>query len=213
MPQRRKSPSANSAEKTDALIESVDLLSAEVRCLREVLDEVREDFSWLTRNGLPIRPVEHVHVRRMARDINADDWAARLVVDRFELPETAQASLLESDSLDDLARNLTAAFEAAAKGQLEPSGSRRDFFVRGLVIHAMLAKGFGCRLCKVIGNFGNWRDLRRVTGPFRSRTHTVFSADFTHETAVSRPQRAKSAQLSREQKTYSRDPLISSLRC
>ena len=88
--------------------------------MREVLDEVREDFSWVTRNGLPIRPVDHVHVRRMAHDITADDWAARLVIDRFALPEAAQASPLESDSLDDLARNLTAAFEAAANGQLEP---------------------------------------------------------------------------------------------
>lgn len=120
MPTRRKVPSAIPAEQTDPLSEAADRLSAEVRCLREVLDEVREDFSWVTRNGLPIQPMEHVRVRRMARDPNADDWAARLVVDRFALPENVQASPLESDSLDALARNLTAAFEAAAKGQLGP---------------------------------------------------------------------------------------------
>lgn len=64
--------------------------------------------------------MEHVRVRRMARDPYAHDWAARFVVDRFALPETAQASPLESDSLDDLALNLTATLEAAAKGHLEP---------------------------------------------------------------------------------------------
>ncbi len=120
MPSRRKVPSASPAEKTDPVAEAADRLSAEVRCLREVLDEVREDFSWVTRNGLPIQPMEHVRVRRMARDPSADDWAARLVVDRFSLPENVQASPLESDSLDTLVRNLTAAFEAAEKGQLEP---------------------------------------------------------------------------------------------
>lgn len=120
MPSRRKVPSAGPAEQTDPVAEAADRLSAEVRCLREVLDEVREDFSWVTRNGLPIQPMEHIRVRRMARDPNADDWAARLVVDRFALPEDIQASPLESDSLDALARNLRAAFETAAKGQLEP---------------------------------------------------------------------------------------------
>ena len=120
MPSRRKVPSASPAEQTDPVAEAADRLSAEVRCLREVLDEVREDFSWVTRNGLPIQPMEHVRVRRMARDPSADDWAARLVVDRFALPENVQASPLESDSLDALARNLTAAFQAAAKGQLGP---------------------------------------------------------------------------------------------
>ena len=120
MPSRRPASSANPAEKNDPVSEAADRLSAEVRCLREVLDEVREDFSWVTRNGLPIQPIEHVRVRRMARNLNADDWAARLVVDRFALPENVQASPLESDSLDALARNLTAAFEAAAKGQLGP---------------------------------------------------------------------------------------------
>ena len=120
MPSRRKVPSASPAEKTDPVAEAADRLSAEVRCLREVLDEVREDFSWVTRNGLPIQPMEHVRVRRMARDPSADDWAARLVVDRFALPENVQTSPLESDSLDALARNLTAAFEAAAKGQIGP---------------------------------------------------------------------------------------------
>ena len=119
MPTRRKVP-ASPAEQADPVVEAVDRLSAEVRCLREVLDEVREDFSWVTRNGLPIQPMEHVRVRRMARDPSADDWAARLVVDRFSLPENVPASSSEPESLDALARNLTTAFEAAAKGQLEP---------------------------------------------------------------------------------------------
>lgn len=120
MSSRRPAPLANPAEKTDPVAEATDRLSMKVRCLREVLDDLWEDFSWVTRNGLPIQPMEHVRVRRMARDPNADDWAARLVVDRFKLPENVHALPLGSDSPDALTRNLTAAFEAAAKGQLGP---------------------------------------------------------------------------------------------
>jgi len=44
-----------------------------VRCLREVLDEIREDLSWVIRNGLPVQPVEHVHVKRIDRNVTEVD--------------------------------------------------------------------------------------------------------------------------------------------
>src|SRR5436190_1829985 len=58
----------------DPLAESIDRLAAELRILRETIDEIREDFSWVTRNGMPVQPIEHVIVKRMALDPCAADW-------------------------------------------------------------------------------------------------------------------------------------------
>ena len=55
-------------------------LAEEVRVVRDVLDDIREDLSWITRNGIPGHPVQHTRVVRMARDPLAPD--AR---DHFEL--------------------------------------------------------------------------------------------------------------------------------
>lgn len=120
MPQRRKSPSASRAENTDPLAESVDRLSAEVRVLRDVLAEIREDFSWVTRNGLPIQPVEHVHFRRMARDVNADDWSERLVIERTLLHPPGQLAGIAIPELRRLTEHLQSAVEALMEGQVEP---------------------------------------------------------------------------------------------
>ena len=120
MPQRRKVPPAQPAESTDPLFESVDRLSAEVRVLRDVLAEIREDFSWVTRNGLPIQPVEHVHVRRMARDVNADDWSERLVIERTLLHPPGQLAGIATPELRRLTEDLQSAVDALMQGQVEP---------------------------------------------------------------------------------------------
>lgn len=52
------------------------------------LDEIREELTWLMRNGLPMKSIEHVVVLRMALDPAAKDWAAKLQVERFSLPTT-----------------------------------------------------------------------------------------------------------------------------
>ena len=52
---------------------------------RETIDELREDFSWVTRNGLPVQPIEHFIVKRMARDpVPAIEREAQL--ERTEIP-------------------------------------------------------------------------------------------------------------------------------
>ena len=48
----------------DRLQEAVDELAQNVRVLTDIVDELREDLSWLTRNGVPHQPVT-VFVHRM----------------------------------------------------------------------------------------------------------------------------------------------------
>lgn len=132
MAKKTQSESAVPAE-ANPLRESVDQLTAEVRVLREVLAEIREDISWVTRNGLPIQPVEHVVVRQMALDPCAKDWGDRLVVERHV---SSAGSLLDSNVLEHVAADLKATFEAIAQGQLEVVLTALDG-VRGQLISAI----------------------------------------------------------------------------
>jgi len=63
----RRSPST-SAESDDSpanrLQAAVEELAGNVRVLTDVVDQIREDLTWLTRNGLPHQPLV-VHVHRM----------------------------------------------------------------------------------------------------------------------------------------------------
>lgn len=120
MPSKPHKPLASPAEYTDPVAEAGDRLAAEVRCLREVMDEVREDLSWLTRNGLPVQPVEHVHVKRMARDVTAPDWDERLVVERTVLHPPGQLSDVAIPELRRLAEELQSAVEHLLEGQIGP---------------------------------------------------------------------------------------------
>lgn len=113
-------PLANPAECTDPVAKAGDRLAAEVRCLREVMDEVREDLSWLTRNGLPVQPVEYVHVKRMARDVTAPDWNERLLVERTVLLPPGQLSGVATPELRRLAVELQSAVEHLLEGQIGP---------------------------------------------------------------------------------------------
>ena len=74
------------------LREGITSLKDHIRVLVDAIDEVREELSWLTRNGLPSReslpPVPVL--KRMAADPCADDWGERLVIERGgpEAPST-----------------------------------------------------------------------------------------------------------------------------
>lgn len=68
------------------LREEIASLKDHIRLLVDAIDEVREELSWLTRNGLtssePLPPVPVL--KRMALDPCADDWGERLVIERGE---------------------------------------------------------------------------------------------------------------------------------
>ncbi|MBX3440198.1 MAG: hypothetical protein KF861_22100 [Planctomycetaceae bacterium] len=81
----RMSPTAPPNDSV-ALREELVELRQQVALLSVIIDELREELSWLTRNGLPPHadaapsPV----LRRMALDPCADDWRERLAIARGE---------------------------------------------------------------------------------------------------------------------------------
>ena len=133
---KKSAPKEAPAVESDSLASAVDRLAAEVGCLRQVIDEIREDFSWLTRNGLPVRPIEHTHVKRMALDPCADDWGERLDIERSTYHPRGSLSPLDSVTLDEIADDLKSAFECAAQGQLEVILTALDG-VRGEILAAL----------------------------------------------------------------------------
>lgn len=116
---KKSAPAATSAPEADPLALAVDRLTGEIALLRQVVDEIREDFSWVTRNGLPVQPIEHVHVKRMALDPCAADWGERLEIERSTYHPRGAASPLDSEALDQIADDLKTTMEAVAQGQLE----------------------------------------------------------------------------------------------
>lgn len=86
MSARARSASGNSidAATSDELADRVVELTQQVEVLRNVLDEIRDLVSWITKNGIPIVPA-HSHwgvVKQMALDPCAPDWGDRLVIVR-----------------------------------------------------------------------------------------------------------------------------------
>lgn len=88
MPPRNERSPATSDE-VALLRDEVTDLKNQVRVLSDILDEIREELQWVTRNGLPIpEPLPTVPVlKRMAVDPCANDWNERLVIVRGEFPE------------------------------------------------------------------------------------------------------------------------------
>lgn len=104
-------------ELSDALIGAVERLADAVIVLRDTVDAVREDISWLSRNGLPVQPIEHVVVKRMARDPAASDWNEQLQT--IHLQSSERSSTVDHDVIQKLVEGIKSAFEAIAQGQLE----------------------------------------------------------------------------------------------
>ena len=89
------------SEDIERLTDAVNHLAEEVRVVRDVLDEVRDDFGWLTRNGIPGQRTVHTQLLQMARDPLAPDANERLVFRRFSSGEPAD-SAIASDVLNEL---------------------------------------------------------------------------------------------------------------
>ncbi len=117
MAKKAQKVSAQTTE-ADPLHESVDRLAMEIRLLREVMDELREQYSWITRNGLPVQPVEHFVLKQMARNPCAKDWGKRLKVVRWtETPKSSAANDL--DAISDFAQHFESIVHGIAEAQLE----------------------------------------------------------------------------------------------
>ena len=72
-------------QQAERLTEIVGRLTDELRVVRDVLDDIREDLSWITRNGIPGHPITHTRVVRVARDPLSPDARDHLELRTYTL--------------------------------------------------------------------------------------------------------------------------------
>jgi hypothetical protein len=101
----------------ERLTDAVNHLADELRVVRDVLDETREDLGWLTRNGLPQQPIVHTQLLRMARDPLAPDWRERLVFHRFSAGDAADPQIA-SEQLDELVSEIAEVVTGTGQEQI-----------------------------------------------------------------------------------------------
>ncbi len=76
-------------------------MTDELRVARDVMDEIREDLSWVSRNGVPGHREGHTQLLRMARDPLASD-ANELIEVITSTVASANSSEHSADALDKL---------------------------------------------------------------------------------------------------------------
>lgn len=96
MPSGKKNTPAR--QKDDALVDVLQNLTQELRVLRDVLDEIREQVSWGLRND-GFRRDECLVLKQMGRDATAHDWGEKLVIVGDE-PSTESGDADQSQELD-----------------------------------------------------------------------------------------------------------------
>lgn len=80
---RSAATESNRLEHVEKLADAISQLTEEVRVVRDVLDEIRDDLGWVTRNGIPGQPTVHTQLIRMAADPLAPDANERLEFRQF----------------------------------------------------------------------------------------------------------------------------------
>lgn len=114
----------------DDVCASVDRLAEEVRILRQVLDEIQDDFAWATRNGLASKVTAPMVVKKMALDPLAADWNQHIEIEGGN--STNESMSPNNDHLEKLVCRIEDTVENVAEGQLEVvltflGGMRRQF--------------------------------------------------------------------------------------
>ncbi len=92
-------------------------LADELRVVRDVMDDVREDLSWVTRNGISGQATHHTRVVRMARDPLAPDAAAHLELRTYTL-EPKSVSGISPEVFDELVAEIAEAMTVVGQEQL-----------------------------------------------------------------------------------------------
>ena len=100
-PARAPAAEPRRSEHIERLTDAVNHLAEEVRVIRDILDEVRGDFGWLTRNGIPGQRTVHTQLLQMARDPLAPDANERLQFRRFSSGDPA-GSAIASDVMNEM---------------------------------------------------------------------------------------------------------------
>lgn len=68
---------------SNQLVDALARLADEIRVMRDVLSEIREDLNWAIRNEQPGGgDYGHSLLKEMARDPTSDDWGERLRIVR-----------------------------------------------------------------------------------------------------------------------------------
>ena len=106
------------AEHIERLTDAVNHLADEVRVARDVMDEIREDLGWVTRNGIPGRNGEHTQLIRIARDLLSPDANERLEVRTSKLPPSSSAGLSEA-RFEELVSEITEAIAVVGQEQVD----------------------------------------------------------------------------------------------
>ncbi len=101
----------------ERLCDAVSDLTQHVHVLIDVLDDIREDLSWITRNGIPSNPVQHTRVVRMARDPFAPDAREHLELRTYTL-EPRGSSPITPEVFDELVSEIAEAMTVVGQEQL-----------------------------------------------------------------------------------------------
>ena len=85
MAKRRETPAVPAIDEVGELRREMTELKQHIRALIEVIEGVREEMSWLTRNGMPMQetplPCSPV-LKRMALNPTAENWSEQLEIVR-----------------------------------------------------------------------------------------------------------------------------------
>ena len=118
MARRNASPPPAPAElPAERLCDVVSDLARHVHVLIDVLDDIREDLSWITRNGIPSNPVQHTRVVRMARDPLAPDARDHLELRTYTL-EPRGSTEISPKVFDELVSEIAEAVTVIGQEQL-----------------------------------------------------------------------------------------------
>lgn len=119
MARRNASPPPAPAElPAERLCDAVTGLTQNVHVLIDVLDDIREDFNWITRNGIPGgRPIEHTRLIRMARDPLTPEARDHLELRTYTL-EPCGSSPITPDVFEELVSEIAEAMTVVGQEQL-----------------------------------------------------------------------------------------------
>ena len=132
-------PTAPAETPADRLQQTVDELAQNVRVLTDVIDQLRADLSWLTRNGLPHQPI-HVFVHRMPRATSGKKGNGALKLSLASWPvcdptaETLSDDQLRSAVIDEVVQRLAEPLGQLAQEQLNELLSVMDHAHREVML-------------------------------------------------------------------------------
>jgi hypothetical protein len=119
MAKKERDASADNPKDSEAIAAALHRLADAVLLLRDVIADVREDVHWVTHNGLPLQPIVHTVVKRMARDPCAANWSEQLSVEHYSYPPDTSEMSPDATPVDRFREELESTIEAAMQGQLE----------------------------------------------------------------------------------------------